>query len=178
MVTGLWLFFQRTWAYFSAPIWWIITICNSGLGDLTLCSGFWGHQHTWVHRHTCKWNTRAHLEKHQCVRPWRWLLLFPCACLMSKALGWAPCLTAERSCTGIRQCIVRTGRLQQEKRWTALCCFQLYRFLTQGGDLCLRGIWGFCFCFLLGFFPRLCSCVVLISLFFPQTFFANKIVNN
>lgn len=31
-----------------------------------------------------------------------------------------------------------------------------------------RGIWGFCFCFLLRFFPRLCSCVVLISLFSPK----------
>lgn len=175
-------FLPEDWACFSAPIWWIIAICNSGLGDLTLCSGLWGHSiHGYTGTHAsempctfretsvCQALTRAP------ARPLCWLALLG---LMNKALGCAPWPYSREKLHWDPTVHSPAGRLRQKKRRAARCCFQRHGFLTQGGDLYLRGIWGFCFCSLLRFFPRLCSCVVLISLFFPQTFFTNKIVNN
>lgn len=58
------LFLQRTWVQFLAPVWWLVTICNSTsrrFGDLLWPS--WVPGTRVAHIHPCRQNTHIHKNK-------------------------------------------------------------------------------------------------------------------
>lgn len=54
------LLMQRSWFWFSAPTWWLTTLCNASPEDLTLSFGLHGDCTQMIHRLTCRQIIQTH----------------------------------------------------------------------------------------------------------------------